>query len=143
MNTSQRGLFGTGKNGFSGFRGHRLEDPNNESWTYLSALNYILKNGPESQGHTILQVDNIPHLLFENRFIQKRELDDLFYHQIILRSDESSTRSLELPTEIKPEIFSSDSQKLRALYLAGGGIDEMTIFSPFILPDDSTIQLLT
>lgn len=143
VNTSQRGLFGTGKNGFSGFRGHRLENPNQESWTYLSALSYILKNGPESQGHTILQVDNIPHLLFENRFIQKRELDDLFYHQIILRSDESSTRSLELPTEIKPEIFSSDSQKLRALYLAGGGIDEMTIFSPFILPDDSTIQLLT
>lgn len=142
VNTSQRGLFGTGKTGFSGFRGHRLENPNHESWTYLSALNYILKNGPESQGHTILQVDNIPHLLFENRFIQKRELDDLFYHQIILRSDESSTRSLELPTEIKPETFSSDSQKLRALYLAGGGIDEMTIFSPFILPDDSTIQLL-
>jgi len=127
---------------FKGFRGARINSETDNSWTYLTALNYILEKGPECHGHTILQVDNVTHLLFGERF-SKKELDDLFYHQIILHSAENVTRAFELPQDLNPVNFSSDPYNLRALYVADGGTDGQILFSPFVLPDESLIQNLT
>jgi len=141
-NKIQRGLFGTSRVNFKGFRGARINSETDNSWTYLTALNYILEKGPECHGHTILQVDNVTHLLFGERF-SKKELDDLFYHQIILHSAENVTRAFELPQDLNPVNFSSDPYNLRALYVADGGTDGQILFSPFVLPDESLIQNLT
>jgi hypothetical protein len=109
--------------------------------TYKDALSYILDNGPDFHVHTILQVDKLNNLLFQENIFYKFVIKK-FRHLIMLRSDQRTASTLGLPEEIKIETLNSEPERLRAIYYADGD-DGWTLFSPFAMPDKDFLSSIT
>ncbi len=109
--------------------------------TYKDAIKYILDNGPYSNIHTVLQVDKLTNLLFEDH-VSAKYIFQKFRHLVLLRSDDRVSSTLGLPDEIRLENLNSDIERLRAIYYADGD-EGWNLFSPFAIPKNETISLLT
>lgn len=99
--------------------------------TYRKALSFILDRGPELGVHTILQLEKVTNLLFED-MMTGREINNKFKHWIMLRSDDKTAGRLALPNEIRLEFLEKDPERLRAYYYSGT-TDNYTLFTPYVI----------
>lgn len=100
----------------------------NQANTYKQALNVILNKGPELGVHTILQVDKISNLLFED--LIAKEIFKMFKHVIMHKSDELTAGRLNLRDDIHLENLSNEEERMRAYYY-NEEIDEYTLLTPY------------
>lgn len=122
------------------FFGERMS-PSSSIKTYRDALNVILDNGPDCGVHTILQLEKVSNLLFED-FITPKMVFQKFKHLVLLKSDDKNGVTLHLNDEIRLEKLSNDKERLRAYYYAEES-DSYTLFTPYMpLNIKDIVQLL-
>ena len=98
--------------------------------TYRDALNVILDKGPDSGVHTMLQLEKVSNLLFEEHITSKAVFQK-FKHLVLLKSDETTSATLHLNDDIHLEKLSIDREQLSAFYYAEES-DSYTLFSPYL-----------
>lgn len=102
--------------------------------TYRDALNVILDKGPDSGVHTLLQLEKVSNLLFEEQITPKAVFQK-FKHLVLLKSDETIGATLHLNDDIHLEKLSIDREQLSAFYYAEES-ESYTLFTPY-LPSQS------
>ena len=119
------------------------ESNNNEpsKQTYRKTLNVILDKGPDFGVHTLLQIEKLSNLLFENNITPKFVFQK-FKHLVMLKSDENYDVALHLNDDIHLEKLSSDRERLCAYYYAEES-DSLTLFTPYIpLKSKDVVKML-
>lgn len=99
--------------------------------TFGKAIRTILRNGPEYGVHTVMQIDKLGNLLFEE-YLAKKQLYSLFSHFLIHRSDEATSNAFDLRDNVRPENLTADEERLKAIYY-NEERDTCVTFSPYIL----------
>lgn len=99
--------------------------------SFGKAIRTILRNGPENGVHTIMQIDKLGNLLFEE-YIAKKQLYSLFSHFLIHRSDEATSNVFDLRDNVRPENLTADEERLKAIYY-NEERDTCVTLSPYIL----------
>ncbi len=97
--------------------------------SFKKAIVYLLENGPTAGLYTVIQVDKLDKLLFEES-IYTKVVNSRFKHIIILRSDMRTATTLGLSDDINVDTLSADPERLRAYYYCD---DDGTtkLFSPY------------
>ena len=119
------------------------ESNNNEpsNQTYRRTLNVILDKGPDFGVHTLLQIEKLSNLLFENNVTPKFVFQK-FKHLVMLKSNENYVVTLHLNDDIHLEKLSSDWERLCAYYYAEES-DSLTLFTPYIpLKSKDVVKML-
>ena len=98
--------------------------------TYRDALNVILDKGPDSGVHTLLQLEKVSNLLFEEQITPKAVFQK-FKHLVLLKSDETIGATLHLNDDIHLEKLSIDREQLSAFYYAEES-ESYTLFTPYL-----------
>lgn len=109
--------------------------------TYRKTLNVILDKGPDFGVHTLLQIEKLSNLLFENNITPKFVFQK-FKHLVMLKSDENYDVALHLNDDIHLEKLSSDRERLCAYYYAEES-ESFTLFTPYIpLKSKDVVKML-
>ena len=109
--------------------------------TYRKTLNVILDKGPDFGVHTLLQIEKLSNLLFENNITPKFVFQK-FKHLVMLKSNENYVVTLHLNDDIHLEKLSSDWERLCAYYYAEES-DSLTLFTPYIpLKSKDVVKML-
>lgn len=98
--------------------------------TFREALNIILDKGPDYGVHTLLQLEKVTNLLFDD-YISAKVVFQKFKHLVMLRSDEMTGSRIGLSDDIRLEKLSSDWERLRAYYYAEES-DNYMLFTPYM-----------
>lgn len=121
-----------------------LDECNNNApskQTYRKTLNVILDKGPDFGVHTLLQIEKLSNLLFENNITPKFVFQK-FKHLVMLKSDENYDVALHLNDDIHLEKLSSDRERLCAYYYAEES-ESFTLFTPYIpLKSKDVVKML-
>lgn len=106
------------------------------------AMNYILTEGPANGVHAIIQVDKPNSFMFpQDGYLKKNDLYAKCKHIIILRSEDTALSNLWLQDDVRHAVsqFEDNPSRLRAYYYNEES-DKYQLFTPFILPNKSTIN---
>lgn len=105
--------------------------------TYRSAIETILKDGPENGLHIVLSIDNIDKLLFSDD-TPRRVIQTNFTHVVMTRTNEQAAYKIGLSDSIHPERLSDDEDRLRAIYY-NSSLDKARMFTPFVTPNINSL----
>lgn len=108
--------------------GHKGQSSNIQ--TYRDALKVILDKGPDCGVHTLLQIEKISNLLFEEQ-ITPKVVFLKFKHLVLLKSDDKINVTLHLNDDIHLEKLSIDREHLNAYYYAEDS-ESYTLFTPYL-----------
>ena len=106
------------------------------------AMNYILTEGPANGVHAIIQVDKPNSFMFpQDGYLKKNDLYAKCKHIIILRSEDTALSNLWLQDDVRHAVsqFEDNPSRLRAYYYNEES-DKYQLFTPFILPNKTTIN---
>lgn len=106
------------------------------------AMNYILTEGPANGVHAIIQVDKPNCFMFpQDGYLKKNDLYAKCKHIIILRSEDTALSNLWLQDDVRHAVsqFEDNPSRLRAYYYNEES-DKYQLFTPFILPNKTTIN---
>lgn len=106
--------------------------------SFHTALIYLLENGPLENVHTVIQLEKVSRLLFEE-YISAKIVRNRFKHLIVSRCDMRSAMSIGLSDELKTDSLSADSDRLRAFY-DNDDTGETVLFSPYELIKSNSID---
>lgn len=109
--------------------------------TYREALNVILDKGPDYGVHTLLQLEKVSNLLFEDH-ITPKVVFQKFKHLVMLKSDEAINVALHLNDDIHLENLNCSKERLTAFYYAEES-DSYTLFTPYMtLKSKDVVKML-
>lgn len=118
-----------------------FDSPGPDMKTINDALEILLTKGPISGIHTLLQVERISNLLFEEN-ISPQKVFKRFKHLILLQTDEKTCEILHIDDNLRLNELSYKSESICAYYYDEED-DKCTPFSPYMpLSSKETINLL-
>lgn len=108
--------------------------------TYRDALTYILKNGPESGVHTLMQINKSSELSVPTGAytIDKIEIEKVFGHIVLLQTDTDTATFFSL-YDLRLNEISESEDRLRAYYYNPNG-GRTQLLSPYVLPSLEEIK---
>ena len=79
-------------------------------------LQTVLTKGPDYGIHTILQVNKLDNLLFQEYSLNKKDIYSMFQYVVVQRTDSETAIKLALSDDLKPEQMSDDHERLRSYF---------------------------
>lgn len=108
--------------------------------TFRNVLAELLKRGPEQGVHTVVQVDSLSKVLFEE-VVTVQGIASLFNYWVMLKSPEEANHKLRLPDEVRLDLLSEERDMLRA-YCHDCAEGTYTLFTPYAFPDEEMVKTL-
>ena len=96
-----------------------MENPaksKNKVDTVQHILQTVLTKGPDYGIHTILQVNKLDNLLFQEYSLNKKDIYSMFQYVVVQRTDSETAIKLALSDDFKPEQMSDDHERLRSYF---------------------------
>lgn len=100
--------------------------------TFKTAIETILDQGPENGIHTMLQIDRVERLLFDDS-VYSKQIYNRFNHVVALKLDTASCSKLDIDGA-NLEDLPCEENRLRAIYYNNVSI-KSTLFTPFMMPE--------
>lgn len=100
--------------------------------TFKTAIETILDQGPENGVHTMLQIDRVERLLFDDS-VYSKQIYNRFNHVVALKLDTASCSKLDIDGA-NLEDLPCEENRLRAVYYNNVSIKSV-LFTPFMMPE--------